>query len=340
MSSVIEKFWYRKSLLHWLFLPLHLLLTSFVLLKRFLGKATAYKKAVIGEPFVIVVGNITAGGTGKTPFICWLVEQFQARHLSVGIVSRGYGGKSECYPLQVTSKVNASECGDEPKMLSDKLSVPVVVAPNRQSAVNHLKAQFQPDVVISDDGLQHYAMRRDFEICLIDGYRFLGNALLMPFGPLRETRSRLNSVDWIVQNSGKQAFEHYFSIKPAFLVNLKTHERIDIKSQSVPFKVCHTVCGLGNPTKFKKTLEELDLSFDLKTFSDHHSFSEKDFNFDSEHAVVMTEKDAVKCFEFAKENWWYISIQLESNQALKNAFEKLVVTIEQSRRHDCNVELT
>jgi tetraacyldisaccharide 4'-kinase len=317
MKQKIEKFWYQPSYWQWIFWPIHLLVYSLVSLRRrlYLWKI---KKTLKPNNKIIVVGNVSIGGTGKTPFIIWLVEYLQNKGKSVAVISRGYGGQSEVYPLVVTQETQASQTGDEPKLLAERLSCPVVVDPNRVRAAFYASETFNPDVIVSDDGLQHYALGRDFEICIVDGLRQLGNRFLLPVGPLREPVSRLSTCDLVVQNSGTKKFDYWFDIKPTHLVNLSTGKRVVLSQEAIPFSECRAICGIGNPEKFEATLTQLNLQFKLHTFEDHHHYQQKDFELFGNEPIIMTEKDAVKCRSFAKESWWYIAIDVIPNDETVN----------------------
>lgn len=323
MKGAIEKLWYQPSIIQWLFWPVHLLFRALVSL-RCTQYSLGLKKTTKPNTKVIIVGNITVGGTGKTPFIIWLVEYLAHRGKSVAIISRGYGGKSSRYPLEVSTATAADEAGDEPKLLAERLKVPVVVDPNRVRAALHAENKFHPDFIISDDGLQHYALGRDFEICIIDGLRKLGNRFLMPVGPLREPKSRLASCDLVLQNGGDDWLSTRFDIQPLHWVNLHGGETIDVADETLPFDNCTAVCGIGNPEKFSKTLQQLSLKFDLRVFPDHHQYNEADFEEFNDSPVVMTEKDAIKCQAFAKQNWWYLKVGVKPNAKAISAIEHMI----------------
>ncbi len=198
---MIERIWSGKSWFYILLLPFSWLYGAITLLRRF-----AYQKGWLASwkaPVpVVVVGNLTAGGNGKTPVVIWLVEQLIQQGFKPGVVSRGYGGKSDHYPLLLTSDTSPSMAGDEPVLIHHRTGAPVAVAPNRRDAVKALLAQYELDVIITDDGLQHYALQRDYEIVVIDGQRRFGNGWWLPAGPMRERAGRLNSVDAIIVNGG------------------------------------------------------------------------------------------------------------------------------------------
>nr|WP_211091942.1 tetraacyldisaccharide 4'-kinase [Vibrio agarilyticus] len=263
---------------------------------------------------VVVVGNITAGGNGKTPVVIWLVEQLLQRGYKPGVVSRGYGAKAPAYPLVVNTETAVSHCGDEPKLIHKRTGVPVVVDPNRSQAVKTLLEQ-DVNVVITDDGLQHYGLARDVELVVVDGKRRFGNQRFIPQGPLRESVTRLEGVDFVINNGGPAAEnECVMQLKPTLAVNLVTGERRAVTA--LPQLVA--LAGIGYPNRFFDTLRGLGASLiATRGFADHKSFQLSDlqaFAAQGQH-VIMTEKDAVKCDQFAQSNWWYLPVSAEFSPA-------------------------
>jgi len=297
---------------------------------------------------VIVVGNLVVGGSGKTPFIIWLTRQLQARGLKVGIISRGYGGQSNSWPLLVTAESDPSQVGDEPVLLAKQLGCSIAVSPKRPEAIRLLNDTESLDVIISDDGLQHYALARDIEVVLIDSQRQFGNGLCLPAGPLREPLARLQHVNLCVWNGldeqadfpiskDIQPFQYRMSLRPLRLRQVKNPEKvIAIRpdfSNDLPFngEEVNTIAGIGNPNRFFETLEALGFDVCSKAFADHHDFQLKDFQvFGDEKRLLMTEKDAVKCFELAKryqkDNWWYLEVAPSCDEALLTQVLKLLST--------------
>jgi tetraacyldisaccharide 4'-kinase len=278
---------------------------------------------------VIVVGNIVVGGSGKTPFIIWLTLQLQAQGLNVGIISRGYGGHAKNWPLLVTAESDPRLVGDEPVLLAKQLGCLIAVSPKRPQAIEllnqqeRLENQTKLDVIISDDGLQHYAMARDIEVVLIDAQRQFGNQRCLPAGPLREPMSRLNQVDFCIWNGLKADKEYPLTsvTKVAqFKMNLlpvcfrQVMNPSETRSvESFANQPAYAVAGIGNPQRFFETLQELDISITSHPFADHYAYRLADFSgFDDEKPLLMTEKDAVKCSEIAKThqktNWWYLEV--------------------------------
>ena len=199
---MIEWLWYRRSWVNWLFAPLALLFALLTTARRGLYRAGWIRSYRAPVP-VIVVGNITVGGNGKTPVVLWLVELLTKAGYHPGVVSRGYGGKAPHYPYLLHPAATAAEAGDEPVLIYQRCGCPVAVAPKRATAVQLLVEQCGVDVIICDDGLQHYALQRDIELAVMDGERRLGNGWLMPMGPLRETPSRLRQVMAVICNGGQ-----------------------------------------------------------------------------------------------------------------------------------------
>jgi subfamily B ATP-binding cassette protein MsbA len=281
---------------------------------RFLtGKRRSWRSPVP----VIVVGNITAGGTGKTPMVIWVVEQLRALGYSPGVVSRGYGGKRGPEPLLVTPDSDPAVVGDEAPMIASRARCPVVVAPDRARAVESLLQAANCDVVVSDDGLQHYALARDLEIALIDGHRGVGNGRCLPAGPLREPVSRLESVDWVISNglgSGIVAQETVMTLIPTAFVRV-TPGPGEARQRPEDFVAAHpnvnAVAGVGNPARFALALRELGLAPVLHAQPDHHPYDGSELAFDNDWPVVCTEKDAVKIRRLTDlpADVWYLEVE-------------------------------
>lgn len=304
--------WYRRSLLSWCLLPLAWLYQLISSLRRLAYQKDWLTRHKLPVP-VIVVGNISVGGTGKTPFVIWLVEQLRQAGYQPGVVSRGYGGHSSHYPLDVDSQSSTRQVGDEPLLIHQRTGCPVVVDPNRPRAAVHLLAKHHCDVVISDDGLQHYALQRDIEIVLVDAGRRFGNKYCLPAGPLREPVSRLQQVDFIIYNGEHSTASYQMQLNFNETYHLLTGESVsltDFKGAEI-----HAVAGIGHPQRFFDQLAEQQLIVHPHPFADHWQFSASDFNFADDFPILMTEKDAVKCREFANKNMWYVpvSAQLSAN---------------------------
>ncbi|WP_159084174.1 tetraacyldisaccharide 4'-kinase [Saccharobesus litoralis] len=319
--TLIEKAWYQGHKIAWLLLPLSGLFYLLSSIRRLLFKL-GVKQSYHPQIPVIVVGNISVGGTGKTPFTIWLVEQLKQAGYKPAIVTRGYGNTLSAYPHVVKNNDAAQLVGDEPKLLAENCQVPVVIAPKRIDAAKTAKA-LGCNVVISDDGLQHYALQRDIEIILLDAKRGLGNGWLLPAGPLREGKWRLSSTKFVLYNCGANLPEDCLleeQRSQALMIsadeprNMLEPELSYDKSAS-----CNAVCAIGNPQRFYNSLAQCDIQIgDSKEFIDHHQFTEADFHFTHQRPVIMTEKDAVKCRHFAKQHFWFLPIEAKVNPIFKN----------------------
>ncbi len=266
------------------------------------------KLTTIAVP-VIVVGNISVGGTGKTPFVIWLVEALRERGWSPGVVSRGYGGRAPHYPYAVTASSDPAHCGDEPLLIARRTGAPLWVDPDRKRAVAALLAQGDVDVVVTDDGLQHYRLPRDLEICVVDGRRGLGNGWLLPAGPLREPTQRLDEVGLVVVNG--EGWKPAGAV-PTLVMQLALGDAWPLAG-GVPMplfrwrgKRVHAVAGIGNPQRFFDALTAEGLQVEPHPFPDHHAFSAADLAFGDDLPVLMTEKDAMKCLAFAPATAWAV----------------------------------
>lgn len=294
------------------------------------------RKAVWRAPIpVIVVGNITLGGTGKSPLVAWLAAWLVARGWQPGIVSRGYGGKSRHYPLHVSSQTPVAECGDEPLMLREQTGVALVVDPDRPRGVRAL-LEAGCDIVISDDGLQHLALGRDLEIAVVDGARGLGNARCLPAGPLREPAKRLRDVDAVLSN-GPLAHPlpvtaHEMQLVPRRWRHVASGEHFPL--MPLPFAPhVHGVAGIGHPARFFATLEGLGLEVMPHAFADHHRFSADDLRFDDQCPVVMTTKDAVKCRSIADAHCWALEVEAEPSAPFAAWLEERLAALVGSPTH-------
>ncbi|PUA30862.1 MAG: tetraacyldisaccharide 4'-kinase [Cellvibrio sp. 79] len=301
----------------WLFIVLSALRRFFML---------RYQQKRLPTP-VVVVGNISVGGTGKTPLIIAMVKWLKQQGYTPGVISRGYGGKASEYPYLLTAESTAAESGDEPLAIFQQTGAAIVVGSDRIASGKVLEDQ-GCDILLSDDGLQHYRLGRDIEIAVVDGIRGVGNGWRLPVGPLRETASRLKTVDWVVVNSPVEKFalpvidsETIFytsmQIKPGELIQLKTGNIIS--RAELPDNI-NAVAGIGNPERFANTLRELGFVPHLHAFPDHFAFTAGDLDFQNSMPVIMTEKDAVKCRSFAQDNWFYLPVSAELPDAFWQAF--------------------
>ncbi|MDV7021697.1 tetraacyldisaccharide 4'-kinase [Atlantibacter subterranea] len=320
---MIEKIWSGQSRLWLLLLPLaalYGLVSTLIRLSYRLGWRKVWRAPVP----VVVVGNLTAGGNGKTPVVVWLVEQLQQRGIRVGVVSRGYGGNAQRYPLVLDAQTSSEQAGDEPVLIYQRTGAAVAVSPVRSEAVQALLEQHQPQIIITDDGLQHYALARDREIVVVDGVRRFGNGWWLPAGPMRERASLLREVDAVITNGGTPKLgEIAMQLVPSQAVNLLTGEKRDAAS----FRDVVAMAGIGHPPRFFATLESLGVT-PVKTLSlaDHQALTHAQVSAFArpDQILLMTEKDAVKCRPFAQANWWYLPVEAQLGSP---AAEKLLLDI-------------
>lgn len=326
MSS-LEASWYQPKGWSKLLLPLSGLFWLISTIRRKAFQKGIFKQHSIGVP-VVVVGNITVGGNGKTPLVIYLSQFLKQQGFRPGVISRGYGGKANSYPMLVESNSDPKQCGDEPLFIKQRVNCPVMVDPDRVRGAKALTEQQNCNVIICDDGLQHYRLNRDLEIAVVDGQRRQGNNLLLPAGPLREGAWRLKEVDLIVLNGGSlKKHEYLMTLEPAKLVNAKFRG----KTQSVSnlHGSISAVAGIGNPQRFFDLLKSKGVNLEQEIpFADHHQFKESDF---PDGIVLMTEKDAVKCAAFAKEKWWYLPVSATLSDEFHQVFLKKLKSVKTNR---------
>ncbi len=311
MKLLLPRFWYRRGFSSYLLAPLAFIYGIAAICRRSYYKIFRGKK--LGVP-IVVVGNITVGGAGKTPLVIHLVNLLRGDGYRVGVVSRGYGRKNR-NTLAVTEGSLVADVGDEPLLIFNKTKAVVVVGKHRVDAAD-VAISLGCNVIISDDGLQHYALERDVEIVVVDhGFRF-GNGFYLPAGPLRESVARLRTVDFIIENfnTASGISVDNFSGDGFWLEVLgfrnMSHGTL---CQDIDFfrdKAIHAVAAIGRPEKFFDTLDTLGLSFRKSVFPDHHEFKVGDFFSGTEEMVVMTEKDSVKCKVLARENFWCLEVKV------------------------------
>lgn len=337
-SDPLLNAWYTDK--HWvrLFKPLSSIFNGVAGLRR--GRLTRNQwRAPVP---VVIVGNINVGGTGKTPLLIAISEMLSSRGWRVGVVSRGYGGSGN-FPMLVTAQTDPVACGDEAVMIARRTGHPVVCDPDRVAAVQCLLEEAAPDVILSDDGMQHYRLARDIEICVIDGRRGLGNGLCLPAGPLREPASRLSEVDYVVVNGVEELTLPVkttpMTLTPTAWVQVITGDRrvVDEIVSDLGTTV-HAVCGIGHPERFFDQLEQMGFAIIPHRFEDHHPYSQEDLEFDDDLPLVMTEKDAVKIRRFAPAltaPCWY----LEVSANLSDEFESsLLRDVERAQNQQSDAE--
>ncbi len=313
----IHRVWYEGDASYVALLPLTALFFLIVAIRRWLYSTGILKTTKINVP-VIVVGNITAGGTGKTPTTIWLASELQQRGFTPGIVSRGYGGSKSKSPMLVDADSDPAVVGDEPVMLARRSSCAVAVDADRVRAAEMLVGN-GVDVIIADDGLQHYRLGRDYEICVIDGKRGLGNRFMLPAGPLREPLSRIPTVDQVFVNGDYPGNHETISSveQNALKFDLIAGEAVRLNgSQSFPLErfansTVHGVAGIGNPKRFFDLLRDAGMQVIEHAWPDHATIGRKDVRFKDDFDVLMTEKDAVKFGTHAPDKVWYVPVDLE-----------------------------
>jgi len=315
----IHRVWYEGGPGYWVLLPLSGLYWLIIKLRRLLYVCGVLHSKKVGVP-VIVVGNITAGGTGKTPVSIWLARSLTERGFSPGIISRGYGGSKSSSPMRVDAASDPAVVGDEPVLLAKRSGCPVAVDSDRVRAAGML-VDDGVDLIISDDGLQHRRLERSYEICVIDGTRWLGNRLILPAGPLRETPSRLAQVDQILVNgrlrdesetaTEQNAIEFGLVASEVCRLNGSLTRPIDRFAGST----VHGVAAIGNPRRFFDLLRAHGMQVIEHAFPDHAKLSEDDLRYDDDLDVLMTEKDAVKCADLRIDKCWYVPVRVEVDQA-------------------------
>jgi tetraacyldisaccharide 4'-kinase len=316
--AIIDTFWYRIRPAHLALYPASLLFGAIVATRRWLHVRGILRSERLPVP-VIVVGNISVGGTGKTPLVVWLARLLAQHGFRPGIITRGHGGTTDVQPVAPDS--DPAHAGDEPVLLAQRGGCPVWAGRRRvQAARALLAAHPRCDVLISDDGLQHYAMQRDVEIAVVDGQRQFGNGLLLPAGPLREPLRRLGSVDAVVINGGNliarvRARQYAMELLGQRLVNLLDAHRSEPPA-AFAGRAVHAVAGIGNPQRFFAHLRALGLVVRPQPFPDHFAFTPEDLAFAGDDPVVMTEKDAVKCRAFARCSYWYLPVDAQVDAQL------------------------
>lgn len=322
--------WYGGGWWVWLFLPVTWLFRLLAAVRRqhLLRQHARCQNQKPPVP-VIVVGNITLGGTGKTPLLIALARFLKSRGYQPGVISRGYGGDIGEAAVLVTQGSVPADVGDEPVLIARESGCPVMVGRDRLSAAQALFEQTRCNVILSDDGLQHYRLPRDIEIVVIDASRGLGNRQCLPVGPLREPPLRLNQVDWVIFNGTGGDTRNTLagtSVRQSVTMELNAENWFCVAEDSpslplspFPFSVAdnsvqpavHALAGIGNPARFFSTLDRLGVTHIAHAFPDHYQYRAEDLVFEPPLPIVMTAKDAVKCQAFAPQNCWYLSVSAQ-----------------------------
>jgi tetraacyldisaccharide 4'-kinase len=309
----LQNIWYGKSSACIALLPLSWLYCAATGIRRL-----AYRSGLLGttrlNSRVIVVGNISVGGTGKTPLVIALTERLQQAGFTVGILTRGYLGCASHWPQPVSASSDPQQLGDEAVLLARKTRTTVFAGPQRVAAGRALLQISPCDVLICDDGLQHYALQHDVEIATVDVTRGNGNGFCLPAGPLREPASRLQQVDAVVALGGGSAHSYTMHLVPAAACRITDlADRRDLESfQGSPV---HAVAGIADAERFFAMLRRAGLTIQTHPFADHHPFRASDLDFADDRPVLMTEKDAVKCEAFSKPNWWLVPVDAQLDTA-------------------------
>jgi len=323
-AELLNDIWYGKSPMRYALWPVSAVYRGLARLRR-----TAYQRGwrptVEAAVPVIVVGNVSVGGTGKTPFVIWLADQLKQRGRKVGIVTRGYRGKGTEWPRAVAADSDPEEVGDEPVLLARRTSCPVVAGPDRVACVEALLEHTRVDVVLSDDGLQHYRLARAFEIAVVDGARGMGNGLCLPAGPLREPPSRLQEVDAIVVNGTGWGHAGVFRADAVVTKVYHLKDGAERTLESFRGKPVHAVAGIGNPQRFFDLLLDADLDVESHPLEDHAEITLDELTFDAPGAVLITEKDAVKCEHLKANGVWCVVVDFKFDADSASRLMRLVL---------------
>ncbi|MDR3393323.1 MAG: tetraacyldisaccharide 4'-kinase [Sulfuriferula sp.] len=320
LADWLQRLWYDTTPWHALLIPLSWLFGLVSRIRRTLYHVDLLQRQRLAVP-VIVVGNISVGGTGKTPLTIWLAQKLAAHGWHPGIISRGYGGNASAAQA-VTAHSNVYITGDEPRLLAQRVNCPVWISRDRPAAGRALLAAHpETDIIISDDGLQHYALIRDIEIVVVDSARGFGNARLLPAGPLREPLARLREADAVVLNQTGARHTGIPTLSNSYMMQLAGNEFVNLKhpeqtAVAADFHGCdiHAVAAIGHPQRFFDQLDAMGILHTPHAFADHHPYQASDLNFPG--IIIMTEKDAVKCEAFATEQMWVLPIQAQPDPAL------------------------
>ncbi len=325
-SFWLQAQWKKRGIYALLMFPLSILYCVVMSLRREAYESGLIKTHQIKLP-VIVVGNLSVGGTGKTPLVIWIASKLAERGLRPAVISRGYGGRAKEFPFVVYPHTPAALAGDEPVMIARTLGCPVVIDPDRVAAANWLVDNNLCDVIISDDGLQHLALGRDLEIAVITSEQIAGNGFCLPAGPLREGSGRLKSIDVVIsRQQGSELTPHFMNLHPGECA------RLDNPAMRLPLSAfwktpVHAIAGIGNPEGFFESLRTAGLEIIPHAFPDHYDYTPVDISFSDGLPVLMTEKDAVKCTEFANRNCWAVTVSVEVDEGILGIIIKKIKEI-------------
>jgi tetraacyldisaccharide 4'-kinase len=328
VQSWLNRIWYDGAAPPWWLLPPSLAYGAVVGARRCLYAKRLRKSTRVAAP-VVVVGNLSVGGTGKTPLVCWLVGRLTDLGFKPGVVTRGYGGSSRNVRL-IDSSDDPNVVGDEPVLLARRTGAPVAIGRDRPAA-SQLLLNAGCDVVVSDDGLQHYALARDCEIVVVDGDRLFGNGWLLPAGPLRETKARLAAADAVVVNGGRALLDGALSMRLEAKSALRLIGGAVKVLDEFAGRSVHAVAGIGNPERFFNMLRAHGIEVVGHPLPDHAHLRAADISFTDERPVLMTEKDAVKCRGIAGPLHWYVPVTASFNGGESNALLDIVAQAIQRR---------
>ncbi len=311
-AKSLPNHWYKHTWLSVLLLPVSWVYCALVGLRRLAYRSGIKRTRHLNAP-LIVVGNLTVGGTGKTPLVIWLAERLRAAGYRPGIVCRGYGGQATWWPRLARADSSPREVGDEAVLLAVRAACPVMAGPNRVRSAQALISEHRCDVVISDDGLQHLALGRTVDVVVIDGERRFGNGHCLPAGPLREPAGRRFAADLRICNGTPRAGELQMQMvgnefyrlgDPADRVGPAAFEQ----------QTVHAIAGIGNSERYFAHLRQLGLNVVAHAFPDHHTFTAEDIACPGAAAIIMTEKDAVKCANIGDERHWVMPISAQVDE--------------------------
>jgi tetraacyldisaccharide 4'-kinase len=331
MDKWLQRQWYRISIWHVFLWPVSILFRLILAIRRLCYGLGLFKSIRLPVP-VIVVGNITVGGTGKTPLVIWLAQFLRAQGYNPCVISRGYSG-SAIQPQSVTSATDPSLVGDEAVLLAYRLRCPVWVGADKVAVARALLSA-RPDcnVILSDDGLQHYRLQRDIEIAVVDGKRRFGNGLLLPAGPMREPRGRLRRVDAVVINGGETLANEYAMQLTGNVFYRLQDDTASAEAGDFSGKRLHAVAAIGHPARFFDHLRTLGLQVMEHAFPDHYAYQPQDLQFADAEAILMTEKDAVKCTNFNIQNVWFLPVTGELTAAFGDKILQQLKATENGRK--------
>jgi tetraacyldisaccharide 4'-kinase len=330
IQNILIEQWYKPKPWGWLLWPFTKIFAYAVKIRKYLYQRHWFATYRSPVP-VIIVGNITVGGTGKTPLVIYLAELLSKHGYNPGIVSRGYKGKVKSVIL-VSPHSDPKVVSDEAVLLANRARCPVIVAKKRAVGVKQIVRHNKVNIIISDDGLQHYALARDIEIAVIDGVRRFGNGYSLPMGPLREPESRLDSVDLLVVNGGEtnSVREHAMRLVCKNVYSL-SHPAKVLGIEYFRGTAVHAVAGIGYPERFFQQLRDLGIEVIPHAFPDHYAFSPADVSFADPRPVLMTEKDAVKCKHFAHSKHWVVALSVELPESFDASVIQLITGVKRDR---------